>query len=93
MRALARASDEIAPSDTFENNMGTMSNAKRVPTRLATFWLVVVLAQRQRVSDIFRKAEIQKRTRGVGPKGIFQAGTAGKLSRRWGPTHGSIPVG
>ena len=93
MRALARASDEIAPSDSFENKMGTASNAKRVPTCLATFWQVVVLAQRKRVSDIFRDAEIGERTRGVGPKGIFQAGTAGKLSRRWGPTRGSIPVG
>ena len=60
---------------------------------LATFWLVKVLSQHQRVSDIFRNAEILERARGVGPKGIFQAGTAGKLSRRWGPTHGSIPVG
>ncbi len=32
MRALARDSDEFAPSESFENKIGTASNAKRVPT-------------------------------------------------------------
>jgi hypothetical protein len=96
MRALARASDAIAPSDSFEiKKTGITNNAKRVPTLVGDFLAgsgSQTAFKGERDYSATRKSGSEPV--GGGPKGIFQAEAAGKFpqveSDSWSNPRGMV---
>ncbi len=93
MRALARASDAIAPSDSFERKAGITTHAKKVPTVVGDF-----LAARGSHTAFKGERDYSATWKsgsepvGRGRRECSKQQLLGN-SRRCGPTQGAIPVG
>jgi len=93
MRALARASDEIAPSDSFEKKTGITTNAKRVPTLVGDFLAGSGSHTASKGERHFPQRGNPRANPWGGAEGNLPSRNCWETSRRCGTTHGAIPVG